>query len=154
MSYDVYVNLRYDDEVIRTLVDRAASVSFFGDGEMAEYTAAQFDAHNDRYRGKPEHAYLSVQNDGGEDGHGFELIINRTGLSAAFHDAGPGDFDHARQTIRDLVTWMHANAVKARVERASITSSWGYTDYAWVGVLGGWQVTDAGDGQTPVTAAL
>jgi len=162
VSYDIYVNLRYDDEALRTLIDLASAVSFFGDGEMAEYSATQFAAHNDRYRDTAEHAYLNLQNNGqaqndsGEDehGHGFELIINRTGRSAAFHDAGPGDFNHARQTIRDLASWLRANVAKARVERASITSSWGYADYAYVGVLGGWQVTDAGDGRTPTTAAL
>ena len=165
MSYDVYVNLRYDDASIRALVDRAERVDFFSDGETAAFSAAQFAAHNDRFRGSPAHAYLGASGAAGGGGagndadtpthaHGFTLIINRTGRSAALHDAGYGDFDHARETIRDLVAWLRASVPGARVERASVTSSQGYADYVYVGALGGWQITDTGDGRTRANAAL
>lgn len=154
MSYDVYVNLRYDDESIRALVDLANSVNFFGDGETAEFITRHFAAHNDRFRDLPAHAYLASRPEGEREGHGFTLVINRTGRSAALHDAGYGDFDHARATIRDLHAWLRARVPNARVERASITSSQGYADYSYVGSLGGWQITDTGDGRTSANAAL
>lgn len=155
MSYDVYVNLHYDDDAIRRLVDLAERVDFFGDGETAQFAPAQFAAHNNRFRNDTAHAYLrDLPGEAAEEGHGFILIVNRAGESAALHDAGPGDFAHARETIRDLVTWLRANTPNARPHLASIASSEGYADYMYIGVLGGWQVTDAGDGLTPLTAAL
>ncbi len=82
------------------------------------------------------------------------MIINRAGESAAMHDSGAAGFSHARVTVHALHTWLRANVPTARVTHASIASSDGYADYAYVGALGGWQVTDAGDGLTPATAAL
>lgn len=154
MSYDVYVNLQYDDAVIRAIVDRAPAIDFFGDGETVAFPAEEFAAHNDRYASQPVHQYVRDRSGGAENGHGFLVIINRAGQSAALHDSGPGDFDHARQTIKDLHAWLRANIPKARVSIASIASTDGYADYAWVGTLGGWQVTDTGDGLTPTTAAI
>lgn len=154
MSYDVYVNLHYDEGVIRRLVDIAERVDFFGDGETAHFAPTQFAAHNDRFRDTPAHQSLHERLEGVGDGHGFILIVNRDGKSAALHDAGPGDFAHARETIRDLAAWLRANAPGSRLHIASVASSDGYADYAYMGVLGGWQVTDAGDGLTPAAAAL
>lgn len=156
MSYDVYVNLHYDDAIIRRLVDLAERVDFFGDGETAQFAAAQFAAHNDRFRATPAHHHLrdATNGAGTPDGHGFILIVNRSGQSAALHDAGPGDFAHARETIRDLQAWLRANAPGMRLHVASVASNEGYADYEYVGVLGGWQVTDAGGGLSPATAAL
>ena len=92
MSYDVYVNLHYNADVIRRLIDQADRVEFFGDGDTAQFTAAQFAIHNDRFRDASAHAYLRDLPGADANGHGFILIVNRAGESAALHDAGPGDF--------------------------------------------------------------
>ncbi len=53
MSYDVYVNLRYDEDALRRIVDLAPTVDFFGDGETAIFPPTALAAHNDRYRSTP-----------------------------------------------------------------------------------------------------
>src|SRR4051794_19481182 len=58
MSYDVYVNLKYDDAVVRRIVDLAPQVDFFGDGETLTFPPSDFALHNDRYRGTPEHQFI------------------------------------------------------------------------------------------------
>lgn len=154
MSYDVYVNPHYDDAIVRRIVDLAPSVDFFGDGETLRFPADAFAQHNDRYRGTPAHQFIADRTDGVADGHGFLVIINREGRSLALHDSGPGDFDHARATIRDLTAWLRANVPGVRLDVASIASTDGYADYTYVGAMGGWQVTDSGDGVTPAAAAV
>jgi len=154
MSYDVYVNLKYDDDVVRRIVDIAPRVDFFGDGETLTFAPSDFALHNDRYRGTPEHQFIVDQSGGALDSHGFLLIINRAGRSLALHDNGPGGFAHARETIRDFTAWVRANAPGARFDVASIASTDGYADYTYVGAMGGWQVTDAGDGMKPTDAAI
>jgi hypothetical protein len=154
MSYDVYVNLKYDDAVVRRIVDLAPQVDFFGDGETLTFPPSDFALHNDRYRGTPEHQFIIDRSAGALDGHGFLVIINRAGRSLALHDNGPGDFSHARETIRDFTAWLRANVPGAKFDVASIASTGGYADYAYVGAMGGWQVTDAGDGLKPADAAL
>ncbi len=154
MSYDVYVNLHYDDEIVRRIVDLAPVVDFFGDGETLTFPPESFALHNDRYRGTPAHQFIVDQTGGAADSHGFLVIINRAGRSLALHDSGPGDFDHARETIRDFTTWVRRNVPGARLDIASIASTGGYADYTWVGAMGGWQVTDAGDGLSPADATV
>lgn len=154
MSYDVYVNLKYDDEMVRRIVDLAPRVDFFGDGETLTFAPSDFAAHNDRYRGRPEHQFIVDQSGGTQDGHGFLIIINRAGRSLALHDNGPGDFAHARETIRDFTAWVRAHVPGARFDVASVASTSGYADYAYVGAMGGWQVTDAGDGLKPADAVI
>src|SRR6476619_3736812 len=61
MSYDVYVNLKYDDAVVRRIVDLAPQVDFFGDGETLTFPPSDFALHNDRFRGTPEHQYIVEQ---------------------------------------------------------------------------------------------
>jgi hypothetical protein len=154
MSYDVYVNLKYDDEMVRRIVDLAPRVDFFGDGETLTFAPSDFAAHNDRYRGTPEHQFLVEQSGGTLDSHGFLIVINRAGRSLALHDNGPGDFTHARETIRDFTAWVRAHVPGAKFDIASVASTDGYADYAYVGAMGGWQVTDAGNGLTAAAARL
>ncbi len=154
MSYDVYVNLKYDDAVVRRIVDIAPRVDFFGDGETLTFAPGDFALHNDRFRGMPEHAFVVEQSGGTLDSHGFLLIINRAGRSLALHDNGPGDFTHARETIRDFTAWVRGNVPGAKFDIASIASTDGYADYTYVGAMGGWQVTDTGNGLTPTAAAI
>jgi hypothetical protein len=154
MSYDVYVNLKYDDEMVRRIVDLAPRVDFFGDGETLTFAPSDFAAHTDRYRGTPEHQFLVEQSGGTLDSHGFLIVINRAGRSLALHDNGPGDFTHARETIRDFTAWVRAHVPGAKFDIASVASTDGYADYAYVGAMGGWQVTDAGNGLTAAAARL
>ncbi|HEY7907886.1 MAG TPA: hypothetical protein VIC60_03390 [Thermomicrobiales bacterium] len=154
MSYDVYVNLKYDDEMVRRIVDLAPRVDFFGDGETLTFAPSDFAAHNDRYRGTPEHQFLVEQSGGTLDNHGFLIVINRAGRSLALHDNGPGDFAHARETIRDFTAWVRAHVPGAKFDIASVASTDGYADYAYVGAMGGWQVTDAGNGLTAAAAQI
>lgn len=154
MSYDVYVNLKYDEAVVRRIVDLAPQVDLFGDGETLMFPPADFALHNDRYRGTPEHQFILDQSAGTLDSHGFMVIINRAGRSLAFHDNGPGDFIHARDTIRDLAAWIRTKIPGAKFDVASIASTGGYADYAYVGTMGGWQVTDTGNGLKPTDAAI
>jgi hypothetical protein len=154
MSYDVYVNLKYDDEMVRRIVDLAPRVDFFGDGETLTFAPSDFAAHNDRYRGTPEHQFLVEQSGGTLDSHGFLIVINRAGRSLALHDNGPGDFAHARETIRDFTAWVRAHVPGAKFDIASVASTDGYADYAYVGAMGGWQVTDAGNGLTVAAAMI
>ncbi len=154
MSYDVYVNLKYDDAVVRRIVDLAPQVDFFGDGETLVFPPTDFSLHNDRYRGTLEHQFLLEQSGGAVENHGFLIIINRAGRSLALHDNGSGDFDHARATIRDFTAWVRANVPGAKFDVASIASTGGYADYTYIGVMGGWQVTDASDSLKPADAAI
>lgn len=154
MSYDVYVNLKYEDDVVRRIVDLATAVDFFGDGETVMFPPGAFAVHNDRYRGAPEHQFI-VDNSGGTlEDHGFMVIINRAGRSLALHDNGPGDFNHARATIRDLTAWARTAVPGVKFDVASIASADGYADYSYIGAMGGWQVTDAGNGISPPDAAV
>lgn len=154
MSYDVYVNLKYDDAVVRRIVDIAPRVDFFGDGETLTFAPSDFALHNDRYRGTPEHQFIVEQSGGTLDSHGFLIIINRAGRSLALHDNGPGAFTHARETIRDFTAWVRAHVPGAKFDIASVASTDGYADYAYVGAMGGWQVTDAGNGLTAAAAMI
>src|SRR5436305_1242105 len=94
MSYDVYVNIKYDDAIVRRIVDLAPRVDFFGDGESLTFPPSDFALHNGRYRGTPAHQFIVDQSAGALDSHGFMVIINRAGRSLALHDTGPGDFTH------------------------------------------------------------
>ncbi len=154
MPYDVYVNLKYDDDVVRRIVDIAPRVDFFGDGETLTFAPSDFAPHNDRFRSTPEHQFIVEQSGGTLDSHGFLIIINRTGRSLALHDNGPSGFAHARETIRDFSAWVRAHVPGAKFNVASIASTDGYADYAYVGAMGGWQVTDAGNGLNPAAAAI
>ncbi len=154
MSYDVYVNLKYDDAVVRRIVDIAPRVDFFGDGETLTFAPSDFGPHNDRFRGTPEHQFVVEQSGGTLDSHGFLIIINRAGRSLALHDNGPGGLTHARETIRDFTAWVRANVPGAKFDIASIASSDGYADYAYIGTMGGWQVTDTSDSLKPADVAV